>query len=223
MDIVLLGAPGAGKGTQAERLVAWLGLPRLSTGDLFRAQMGAGTPLGRKAQEYIDKGELVPDAVTIEMVAARLREVECARGVLFDGFPRTVAQANALDGILRGLGRQVDLVAYIQVSTETLMRRLGGRSTCVCGAVYHREFSPEKVPGICDVCGRKLQQRSDDMPETQMRRIDVYMKQTAPLIAHYQAKGLLAEIDGEQSIEEVAQDLRAAIEARLAMNPGASR
>ncbi|MHB0858380.1 MAG: adenylate kinase [Anaerolineae bacterium] len=223
MDIVLLGAPGAGKGTQAELLNTWLGLPRLSTGDLFRAQMEAGTPLGRKAKEYIDKGNLVPDSVTIAMVADRLREDDCAEGVLFDGFPRTVAQAEALDGILDALGRKVDLVAYVQVSVETLLRRLSGRATCTCGAVYHREFSPEKVPGICDVCGRPLQKRSDDTPETQMRRIQVYMEQTTPLIAHYRAKGLLAEIDGEQSVDAVYRALRSAIESRLTVDRGDAR
>jgi adenylate kinase len=215
-DIVLLGAPGAGKGTQAEKLVEWLSVPRISSGDLFRAAIGAGTELGRKAKGYIDRGELVPDAVTIGMVAERLAEPDCAAGVIFDGFPRTVAQAEALDDLLAGMGRQVDVVADIQVSEQALLRRLGGRWTCRdCGRVYHREFSPEKVQGVCDVCGGTLYQREDDTPETQKRRIEVYLAQTAPLQDYYAGRGLLVEVDGEQDIAAVYADLKEAIKAAL--------
>ncbi len=212
MDLVLLGPPGAGKGTQAERLERWLGIPRVSSGDLFRANIAQGTALGRKAQAYIDRGALVPDEVTIGMVADRLAEADCADGVILDGFPRTVAQAKALDDLLAKMGRQVDLVPYVAVTRETLLERLGGRWTCrACGAVYHQVYRPPKVAGVCDVCGGDLYQRPDDTAETQARRIDVYMQETSPLVAYYRERGLLVEIDGERSIDEVEAALRAAV------------
>jgi len=214
MDIVLLGAPGAGKGTQAELLVEWLSLPTVSSGDLFREAIGAGTPLGRRAKEYMDRGELVPDAVTVDMIAERLSRPDCAEGVILDGFPRTVAQARALDELLQGMGRQVDIVAYIEASPQVLLRRLAGRWTCSqCGAVYHEVFNPEAVRGVCDNCGGKLVQREDDTPEVQQRRIEVYAERTAPLISYYREKGVLSEVDGEQDVEAVQRDLRAVIAA----------
>ncbi|MCD6518673.1 MAG: adenylate kinase, partial [Anaerolineae bacterium] len=186
VDIVLLGPPGAGKGTQAKLLQEWLGIPQISTGDLFRAHISQGTELGRLAKEYIDRGDLVPDEVTVRMVEERISQPDCARGAIFDGFPRTVAQAEALDTLLAKRKRRIDIVLYIQVSEEELLRRLEGRWICSqCGAVYHRVYHPEKVPGICDRCGGKLYQREDDTPETQKRRIQVYEEQTAPLIAYY--------------------------------------
>jgi adenylate kinase len=214
VDIVLLGAPGAGKGTQAELLVQWFPLPRVSSGDLFRSAIAAGTGLGWQAKGYIDRGELVPDEVTINMVAERLAQPDCAKGVILDGFPRTVAQAEALDRVLAKMKRRVDVVIYIHVSPETLLRRLAGRWTCrQCGTVYHEAYSPEKVKGVCDVCGGKLYQRPDDTPETQKRRIEVYFAQTASLIEHYREKRLLVELDGEQDVATVQQGLRKAITA----------
>lgn len=219
MDLVLLGAPGAGKGTQAERLERWLGIPQVSSGDLFRAHTARGTALGKEAQGYMDRGLLVPDDVTIRMVADRLAEPDCANGVILDGFPRTVAQAIALDELLAGLGRQVDLVLYVAVSRETLLARLAGRRMCrSCGAVYHQEHLRPAVDGVCDVCGGELYQRTDDTAETQARRIDVYMQETSPLIAYYRERGVLVEIDGEQGIDEVEAALRTAIMAAKGKN-----
>lgn len=215
-DIILLGAPGAGKGTQAELLVQWLPLPRVATGELFRAAIAGRTVPGMRAKAFMDRGELVSDEITVSMVAERLDQPDCARGVIFDGFPRTPAQAEALEALLAGLGRQVDLVVYVQVSRDSLLRRLAGRWTCKnCGAVYHRSFSPEKNQGICDACGGRLYQREDDTPETQARRVEVYFSQTAPLIAHYRQRGWLVEVDGEQQIAAVQRDLRQAIEVVL--------
>ena len=217
MDIVLLGAPGAGKGTQAELLAEWLSLPTVSSGVLFREAMDAGTPLGCRAKEFIDRGELVPDEVTVDMIAERLSRPDCANGVILDGFPRTVAQAEALEALLEAMGRRVDIAAYIKVSPEVLLRRLSGRWTCShCGAVYHEVFNPERVKGVCDNCGGKLAQREDDTPEVQSRRIAVYTENTAPLIAYYREKGLLAEVDGERDVEAVQNDLRAVIAAARA-------
>lgn len=214
MDIILLGAPGAGKGTQAELLVKHLGIATVSSGVLFRTAIKEQTQLGLQAQAYIERGELVPDEITIGMVAERLQKPDCAKGVILDGFPRTVAQAEALDGVLAKMGRRVNVVLYVQVAFDELLARLAGRWTCSrCGAVYHALNSPEKVKGICDACGGALAQRDDDTPETQRRRIQVYLDQTSPLEAYYEAKGLLVRIDGSQSIEAVQRDLRQAIEA----------
>jgi adenylate kinase len=183
---------------------------------LFRAAIAGRTDLGMRAKAFMDRGELVSDEITVSMVAERLDHRDCARGVIFDGFPRTPAQAEALEALLAGLGRQVDLVVYVQVSRDSLLRRLAGRWTCKnCGAVYHRSFSPEKNQGICDACGGRLYQREDDTPETQARRVEVYFSQTAPLIAHYRQRGWLVEVDGEQQIAAVQRDLRQAIEVVL--------
>lgn len=218
MDLVLLGAPGAGKGTQASLLGEVFPLPRVSSGDLFRAALANQTELGRKAKVYMDRGELVPDEVTIAMVAERIAEPDCAQGVIFDGFPRTVAQAQALDDLLARQGRRVDLVLYMRVATPVLLERLAGRWTCPqCGRVYHRVYSPEQVQGVCDDCHVALYQRADDTAETQSRRIAVYLEQTAPLQDYYRAKGLLAEVDGEQTIEAVH---RALVEAVRAVSAG---
>jgi len=204
MYLVLLGAPGAGKGTQAALLVDKLGLAHVSSGDLFRENLGNQTELGKLAKSYMDKGELVPDDVTIAMVMDRLARPDCAKGVILDGFPRTLAQAEALDRELGKLGYRIALVPYIHVSEETLLARLAGRWTCKqCKAVYHQIFGPPKTPGVCDVCGGELYQRPDDTPETQKRRIDVYMKQTKPLIEYYQHAGLLVRVNGEVDVESV--------------------
>lgn len=213
MYIVLLGGPGAGKGTQAKMLVEKLGIPQVSTGDLFRAHLKSETALGKLARQYIDRGELVPDEVTIEMVQERFDDADCAAGALLDGFPRTIPQAEGLENLLVAKGECLALVPYIKVDPDILLQRLAGRWTCrQCGTMYHAIFSPAQVAGVCDECGGELYQRADDTPETQRHRIDVYFEQTAPLIEWYAAKGLLAEIDGEQSIEAVEADLLAAIE-----------
>ncbi len=217
VDIVLLGGPGAGKGTQGELMAQWLPLPRVSSGDLFRANLSQQTELGKLAKVYMDRGELVPDEITIRMVAERIAQPDCANGVVFDGFPRTVAQAEALDALLAEMGRQVDLVLNIEVSEDVLLERLAGRWTCdQCGAMYHRLFNPEKVRGVCDKCGGALFQREDDNPETQARRIRVYQEQTAPLQAYYRKRGMLVDIDGERTPEEVAAAIQAAVQPLLA-------
>jgi len=206
--LVLLGAPGAGKGTQAAELARRLGVPQVSSGNLFREALKAQTQLGIEAQKYLNRGELVPDAVTIGMIAERLAQPDCAQGAILDGFPRTIEQAKALDEILAKECATVDLVPYIKVSTETLLQRLGGRWTCKnCQAVYHVLYNPPKVPGECDVCGGELYQRADDMPETQRKRIEVYLEQTAPLIEYYRRRGLLVEINGELDIAGVQAQL----------------
>ncbi len=212
--IVLLGLPGAGKGTQAERLAEALGVPHVASGDLFREHLDKGTELGRQARAYIERGDLVPDEVTIGMVAERLARPDCAEGFILDGFPRTVAQAEALERLLDRMGVRLDLVPYIQVREEVALARLAGRWTCrECGAVYHTLFNPPKQPGVCDVCGGELYQRPDETPEAHRRRLEVYKEQTAPLVDYYRRAGLLVEVDGEQSIEDVQADLQAAIEA----------
>lgn len=211
--VVLLGAPGAGKGTQAQLLSQALGLVHISSGDLFREHLKEGTPLGRLAQQYMDRGELVPDDVTIGMVEERLQRPDCQSGVILDGFPRTVPQAEALAALLEGLGERVCLVPYIVVAPEVLLERLSGRWTCrECGAVYHMLHDPPKEPGVCDVCGGELIQRPDDTPETQKRRIEVYLAQTSPLVDYYRRQGVLKEINGERTIEAVQADLRKAVE-----------
>jgi len=221
MIIVLLGAPGAGKGTQAELLSAWMGIPHISSGDLFRSAIQSGSELGKRAQAFMNAGELVPDEITIGMVAERLKTPECAQGVILDGFPRTENQALALKALLDTLYRSVDLVPYIMVSTQVLLERLTGRWICPkCGTVYHEVYKPEKVRGLCDIEGAALYQRSDDAPATQARRIEVYLKQTAPLIEFYRSEGVLAEVDGEGSVDEVQQRLRQVIEV---VRSGAAR
>lgn len=210
--IILMGGPGAGKGTQAKRLERELGIPQIATGDLFRENFKQDTELGRLAQQYMDRGELVPDEVTVGMVRERLKRHDCATGAIFDGFPRTPAQAEALDGLLAERGAKVNVVPYIHVRREILLQRLAGRWTCpICGRGYHTLFNPPKEPGICDLDGGELYQRADDTEETQRRRIEVYFEQTAPLIDYYRERGLLVEVDGEQSIPEVTADLLAAV------------
>ncbi len=216
VDIVLLGPPGAGKGTQAELLTQWLPLPRVATGDLFRAALAQETELGLKAKAYMERGELVPDEITVGMVKERISQEDCASGVIFDGFPRTVGQAEALDRLLAELGRKVDLVLYFEVAPDVLLERLAGRWTCPkCGEIYHRLYNPEKVRGICDKCGAELYQRPDDTPETQRRRIQVYLEQTAPLQEYYRKRGLLVQIDGEQDVESVQRQVTQAVKAVL--------
>jgi adenylate kinase len=212
--LVLLGGPGAGKGTQAKLLVEKMGIPQISTGDLFREHLHKQTELGRLAKEYMDRGELVPDEVTIDMVRDRFERPDCIDGALLDGFPRTVDQAIGLEKILAEKGEKLAIVPYIKVEPAIMLERLAGRWTCEqCGAMYHTVFDPPKEKGVCDQCGGKLFQRADDKPEIHQKRINVYTEQTAPLIKWYKNKNLLVEINGEQSIENVSSELLAAIKA----------
>jgi adenylate kinase len=211
--IVLLGPPGAGKGTQAQRLAQTLGMAHISSGDLFREHLKAQTELGKLAQSYMNRGELVPDDVTIAMVRERVSRPDCARGAILDGFPRTPVQAQALDNMLAELDGRVICVPLINVPAEVLIERLSGRWTCRAqGHVYHEKYNPPQVPGVCDIDGSELYQREDDLPETVARRIRVYLEQTAPLIDYYRQKGLLVEIDGTLPIEEVSAKLLEAVE-----------
>ncbi len=210
--IILLGPPGAGKGTQAQVISRELNLAHISSGDLFRENLKNQTELGKMAQGYMNRGELVPDDVTIAMVRERISRSDCAEGALLDGFPRTPAQADALADMLASMGEKVDSVPYISVPAEDLIERLGGRWTCpTCGRVYHEKYNPPQQKGICDLDGDKLVQREDDKAETVERRIRVYMDQTSPLIEYYRQKGLLVEFDGTRSIEEVSSDILKAI------------
>ncbi len=210
--IVLLGPPGAGKGTQAQLTAEKLGLAHISSGDIFRENLKAQTELGILAQSYMTKGELVPDDVTIAMIRARLQRPDCTNGALLDGFPRTPAQADALATMLAELGGTVKCVPLIQVPAEVLIERLTGRVSCrAAGHVYHTKYNPPRVDGICDEDGSELYQRDDDKPETVKNRIAVYERQTAPLIEYYTNLGLLVEVDGTQAIDRVSADLLAAV------------
>jgi adenylate kinase len=204
MDLILIGGPGTGKGTQAELLQDKLSLTHIASGDLFRENIDGRTELGLTAKRYIDQGKLVPDDVTVDMIRKRLQELDSEQGILFDGFPRTLPQAEALDHLLVELNRKIDLVIHLEVSDDEIIRRLSGRLICrECQTPFHREFNPfVKCP--YDKCsGEFLYQREDDKPETVRARLKVFQKQTAPLIEHYMAKGLLVKIDGEKSVETV--------------------
>lgn len=210
--IVLLGPPGAGKGTQAKTISAETNLTHISSGDIFRENLKNETELGKQAGVFIQAGELVPDDLTIAMIKDRLSRPDCQAGALLDGFPRTSAQAGALDAMLQDLDGQVVAVPYIKVAEAELIARLTGRWTCpACGRVYHTRFNPPKAPGRCDDDGAELYQREDDKVETVTNRIRVYLAQTQPLIEYYQEKGLLLEIDGEQAIQDVSADILAAL------------
>lgn len=212
MKIILMGPPGAGKGTQAEKLVELYQIPHISTGDMFRKAQKEGTELGLKAKSYMDQGQLVPDEVTVEIVKERLAEDDCKDGFLLDGFPRTVQQADALDGILVELGMALDRVVNIEVDKAFLVDRLTGRRVCrTCGATFHVTNKAPKVEGVCDKCGGELYQRNDDKVETVSNRLDVYAAQTAPLIEYYQSKGIMSSIDGSKSMEDVLADIRTAL------------
>lgn len=211
--IVLLGPPGVGKGTQARILAEKTGLAHISSGDLFREHIADQTELGKLAQSYMNRGELVPDDVTIAMIRQRLSRPDCASGAILDGFPRTPAQAEALGQMLAEFGSQVNVVPYVSAPEAALVERLAGRWTCRAnGHIYHEKYSPPQKPGVCDVDGSELYQREDDRAETVRRRIQVYLEQTAPLIAYYRERGKLAEMDGLQPIEQVTADLLEALQ-----------
>ncbi|MFW5437068.1 adenylate kinase [Paenibacillus apiarius] len=208
MNILFMGPPGAGKGTQAERIVAQFGIPHISTGDAFRAAMREGTPIGLKAKEYIDQGLLVPDDVTVGIVRERLAQPDCEQGFLLDGFPRTLAQAEALDDILEQLNRKLHHVIDLSVDRNLLLARLTGRRICKsCGATYHVMFNPPKQEGVCDKCQGELYQRSDDSEEKVGTRLDEYINKTAPLLEYYKNKGLLRQVDGEKEIDTVTSEI----------------
>jgi len=214
--IVLLGPPGAGKGTQAQIVSQKLGLPHISSGDIFRENLKAQTELGKHARTFIDQGELVPDDVTIAMIRERLSRPDCAPGALLDGFPRTPAQAVALNGMLAGFDGKVNAVPYINVPEAVLVERLTGRWTCRAqGHVFHEKFNPPQTAGQCDQDGSELYQREDDKAETVMTRIRVYLKQTMPLIDFYRQAGVLVEVDGTLPIEQVSVELLALLQAHL--------
>lgn len=213
--LVLLGVPGAGKGTQAKLLEESLHLPQISTGDIFRYNMKNQTELGKLAKSYMDRGDLVPDEVTIKMVEDRLQHPDCANGAIMDGFPRNLVQATAFDAVVAPYGG-VTLVPLISLEDEEAVKRITGRRVCrTCGAVYHVDFNPPKQAGICDIDQGELYQRADDTVETVRNRLFVYYKQTAPLIGYYYAKSLLVDLDGAQPIEDVQSKLKALIEAAL--------
>lgn len=208
MRIVLLGPPGAGKGTQAVRIAAKYGIPHISTGDIFRANVKEGTPLGKKAKEYMDKGLLVPDELVCDLVEDRVSKEDCVNGYLLDGFPRTVFQAEQFDAYLKAKNEEIGYVLDIEVAEEQLLPRMIGRRVCrSCGKPYHVDFFPPKVPGVCDVCGGEVYQRDDDREETVKNRFRVYQEQTAPLTEYYKATGKLDPIDGGRSQDEVFAEI----------------
>lgn len=207
MRIILLGAPGAGKGTQAEFITAKLGVPAVSTGNLLRSAISEGTELGKKAAEYMNKGSLVPDELVIELVRERVKDPDCQKGMVFDGFPRTLAQAEALDRVM-----DIDMVLFLDVSDDAIVERMSGRRTCPkCQATYHVVSHPPKKEGICDKCGTALGIRDDDRPEVVRQRIAVYHKQTEPIVNHYKNKGLLKVVKGQEKLEDTTALVAAAI------------
>lgn len=209
MNLVFLGPPGAGKGTQAKRLSEEFKWPHISTGDILREAVSKRTPLGEKAMEYMEKGELVPDEVVIGIIKERLKGKDTQKGFILDGFPRTVNQAQSLDAVLEEERKTLDLVIYFDVSEEEVIRRLTGRRSCLnCGAIFHLIYNPPKNGGFCDYCGEKLTQRADDQEETVKNRLKVYLSQTAPLVEYYREKGILKEIKAEKGREEVYEEVK---------------
>ena len=208
MKIVMLGAPGAGKGTQADKIAEKYNIPHISTGDIFRSNIKAGTELGKKAKSFIDQGLLVPDEVTIGMLLDRIHEVDCENGYILDGFPRTIPQAESLTAALEENGEAIDFALDVEVPDANIVNRMAGRRACLkCGATYHTEFAAPKKEGICDKCGSELVLRDDDKPETVQKRLEVYHEQTHPLIDYYKKANVLVEVDGTQDINVVFQDI----------------
>lgn len=212
MRLLIMGRPGAGKGTQAANIKEYYGIPHISTGDMFRAAIKEGTELGKLAKSYMDKGALVPDEVTIGIVKERLLKDDCKKGFLLDGFPRNVLQAEALDSFMKEQGISLDAVLDVNVDASILIRRIVGRRICkTCGATYHIDFNKPKKEGICDNCGTPLIQRADDTIETAGSRLDVYDKQTAPLLAYYEKQNLLKTVNGDQELNKVFEDIKAVL------------
>ncbi|HON39586.1 MAG: adenylate kinase [Desulfomonilia bacterium] len=208
MNIILIGPPGAGKGTQAKRMIDRLGVPQISTGDMFRAAVKEGSPMGKKAKEYMDKGALVPDDVVIGVVKERFQKPDTKKGFILDGFPRTLEQAKALDKLLSDLGTRLDHVVVIEVPDDNLVGRLTGRRTCKgCGYMHHVKFDPPKKEGVCDKCGGELYLRDDDKEATIRDRLSTYHAQTSPLIDYYSKSGIVRKIDGTRSMEEVNKEI----------------
>jgi adenylate kinase len=204
MKIIMLGAPGAGKGTQAKKIAEKYGIPHISTGDIFRANIKNGTELGKKAKTYMDEGLLVPDELVVDLVVDRVQQEDCKNGYVLDGFPRTIPQAEALDKALAELGEKMDYAINVEVPDENIVNRMSGRRACVgCGATYHIVHAPTKVENICDTCGGELILRDDDKPETVLKRLGVYHEQTQPLIQYYTDKDILVEVDGTVDLEDV--------------------
>ncbi len=212
LNIVLLGPPGAGKGTQAEYIINKYGIPQISTGDIFRANIKNGTELGKKAKEYMDRGDLVPDELVVDLVKDRLQQEDCKDGFMLDGFPRTVFQAEKLDEMMKEFNRSIDHVLNIDVAPASLVRRIAGRRVCkACGATYNVNSKPTKVEGVCDKCSGEVYQRPDDTEETVKNRIDVYFDQTAPLIDYYTKAEVLSTINGSQPSDDVFADIVAVL------------
>jgi adenylate kinase len=208
MKIIMLGAPGAGKGTQAKMIADKYSIPHVSTGDIFRANIKNGTELGMEAKRYMDQGQLVPDELTVKILLDRVAQDDCKNGYVLDGFPRTIPQAEVLDEALTKLGDSIDYAINVDVPDENIINRMSGRRACVaCGATYHIVHIPTKVEGICDRCGAELILRDDDKPETVKKRLDVYHTQTQPLIDYYTAKGVLKEVDGTRDMKDVFADI----------------
>ncbi|SDB31841.1 adenylate kinase [Eubacterium oxidoreducens] len=214
MKIIMLGAPGAGKGTQAKQIADKYTIPHISTGDIFRANIKEGTPLGKKAKEYMDKGDLVPDELVVDLVVDRIGQDDCKNGFVLDGFPRTIPQAEALTAALEKAGEAMDYAIDVDVPDENIIERMSGRRACVnCGATYHIVTIPTKVEGICDRCGKETILRDDDKPETVKNRLKVYHDQTQPLIDYYKKVGILKSVDGTQDMKKVFADITAILEA----------
>jgi len=216
MKIILLGGPGAGKGTQAKLLKEHYNVPHISTGDILRANIKQNTELGIEAKNYIDQGLLVPDELVVHLIENRITEDDCKKGYILDGFPRTIPQAEALDKVLESINDQIDIVLNIEVSDDSIVKRMSGRRACLkCGATYHIDNNPPKVEGICDVCGTELVLRDDDKPETVANRLRVYHEETKPLIDYYTNKNMLVTIDGLRPIEVVTREIISSIERGL--------
>ncbi|NNJ29660.1 adenylate kinase [Lacrimispora defluvii] len=208
MKIIMLGAPGAGKGTQAKKIAEKYQIPHVSTGDIFRSNIKEGTQLGRKAKEYMDQGALVPDELTIGMLMDRIQQEDCRNGYVLDGFPRTIPQAESLQKAITEMGQKIDFAINVDVPDENIINRMSGRRACIsCGATYHIVYNPSKVAGICDVCGSELVLRDDDKPETVKKRLAVYHDQTRPLIDYYKEAGVLVNVDGTQELNKVFSDI----------------
>ncbi len=214
MKVIMLGAPGAGKGTQAKKIAEQYNIPHISTGDIFRANIKEKTPLGMEAKGYMDKGELVPDELTVKILLDRVAKDDCKNGYVLDGYPRTIPQAEVLSKAVEEMGDSIDFAINVDVADENIIRRMSGRRACLkCGATYHIEHMPPKKEGICDACGSELVIRDDDKPETVKNRLAVYHEQTAPLIDYYSKKGILKEVDGTKDVSEVFEAIKSILKA----------